>query len=115
MKTPLPPVTMRLGLSPRACWARWVEGWKKFSRSQRSRTSLVSIVLLRCDVSCRSRDVAADIFEVGIGFHAMARALAAESRLLDAAEGDRRAGDPGAVDGDHAELERRGEAGDARI
>ena len=28
-----PPVTIRFGLSPRACWARWVEGWKKFSRS----------------------------------------------------------------------------------
>jgi hypothetical protein len=38
----LPPVTIRsLGASPRACWARWVEGWKKFSRSQASSWSLV--------------------------------------------------------------------------
>src|SRR5690606_5325697 len=45
MKTPLAPVTIRFGLSPRACWARWVEGWKKFSRSHWSSASFLSIFL----------------------------------------------------------------------
>ena len=46
MKTPEPPVMMREGVSPRACWARWVEGWKKLSRSQRASWSLVSMSLI---------------------------------------------------------------------
>ena len=37
---------IRLGLSPRACWARWVEGWKKDSRSQRASWSFVSMSLV---------------------------------------------------------------------
>ena len=47
-RRPSAPVTIRLGLSPRACLARCVDGWKKCARSHRSSWSLLSIVSSRC-------------------------------------------------------------------
>ena len=86
----------------------WVEGWKKWSRSQAfSSLSTVKHVrfLLRSGGS-----VDAEILEFGESFEPVARALAADAGLFPAAEGDRRAGDLDPVDRDHAELERAGEA-----
>ena len=65
------------------------------------------------DSGLASAPVAADVFHLHEGLHAEAGALAAEAGLLEAAEGDRRAGDLGAVDRDHAELQRAGHAVDA--
>ena len=55
----------------------------------------------------QSRQTSPDVHE---GLHAEAGALAAEAGLLEAAEGDRGAGHLGAVDRDHAELQRAGHA-----
>src|SRR6185312_15739156 len=105
MVTPSPPAMMRFGVSPRACVPICVEGWKKWSRSQAlSSLDWSSILFLLFGL----RQVDADIFEVGEGFEPVARALAAEARLLDPAERDRRAGDLHPVDRHHAIVERIG-------
>src|SRR3569833_2789126 len=104
MAAPAPPTMMRFGVSPRACWAMWVEGWKKWSRSQAARSfagtdaRVMALVL--------SGEVEADIFQVGEGFEAVAGALAAEAGLLHPAERDGRAGDLHPVDGHHAAVQR---------
>ncbi len=49
------------------------------------------------DFGVRSSPVAADVFHLHEGLHAEAGAFAAEAGLLESAEGDRRAGDLGAL------------------
>src|SRR5919112_5968746 len=95
---------MRFGVSPRACWAMWVEGWKKWSRSQ-ALSSLSRVWFSSSMGNSRSVDVEAEILEVGEGFEAVARALAAHAGLLHAAERDGRTGDLHPVDRHHAVFE----------
>src|SRR5690554_3235486 len=56
----------------------------------------------------------AHIFDIGEFLHAHSRPLPAKARLFRAAEGDGRAGDLGAVDSYHSELQQTGELGNAR-
>jgi hypothetical protein len=43
MKDPSADLMIRVAVSPRACWARWVEGWMKLSRSHFASWSFVSM------------------------------------------------------------------------
>src|SRR3546814_16966772 len=95
--------------SPRANCARWVEGWKKQSRSQASSWSFLSIMS-----RFLSGPVATDVLHVGKSLDAEPRTLAPEAGLLHTAEGDRRAGHLGAVHRHHAELQRPAHAVDGR-
>src|SRR5690606_4153949 len=100
--TPSPPAMMRFGVSPRACVPIWVEGWKKWSRSQ----AASSLDWSSMAVPLRSGCVEAEVFEIGEGFNAVARTFASKAGLFCPAERDRRAGDLHAVDRDHAVVER---------
>src|SRR5690606_21917582 len=102
--TPSPPAMTRVGVSPRACAPIWVDGWKKWSRSQAVRS------LVRSSIVISSGGVDADVFQVGECLDAMARAFATETRLLDAPEGDRGTGDLHTVDRHHAVVERAAKA-----
>jgi len=57
-----------------------------------------------------SGHVETKVFEISESFEPVTRAFAADARLLDAAEGDRRTGDFHTVDGDHAILQRAAHA-----
>src|SRR4051794_18613910 len=98
---------IRFGVSPRAWAAIWVEGWKKWSRSQASSSlprRAIEVLLER--KGGRSGGVQTQILELGEGFDAVARAFAAEAGLLGAAERDRGSGDLPPVDRDHAVIQR---------
>src|SRR5689334_14151075 len=106
---------MRFGRSPRAWPPICVDGWKKWSRSHAFKSFVRSAMVCSSDAERdASGDVEAEVFELGEGFDAVARALAPEPRLLDAAERDRRAGQLDPVHGDHAVFELAAEPQDAR-
>src|SRR6056297_1823546 len=92
------PWSMILGAGPVPCawFFRWVDGWKTVRRSicSRLRPSGSSLVMVLLPfVTCMRLRRHADVLEFGEFLDPLAATLAAESGLLDAAEGNRRARD----------------------